>query len=51
MTTTAIALIVIILAVTAAILGGLGLLGLGADSRGLDARPHSDQLPNRPLFS
>lgn len=51
MTTTAIALILIVLAVTAAILGSLGVLGLGQDSRGLDPRPHSDELPNRPLFS
>ena len=51
MTTTSIAFIVIILAVATAILGGLGVLGLGQDSRGLDTRPHSDELPNRPLFS
>jgi hypothetical protein len=51
MTTTAIALLLIVLAVTAAILGSLGVLGLGQDSRGLDTRPHSDELPNRPLFS
>jgi hypothetical protein len=51
MTTTAFALLIIVIAVTAAILGALGVLGLGQDSRGLDARPHSDELPNRPLIS
>jgi hypothetical protein len=51
MTTTAIALFIVILALTVAVLGGLGVLNLGQDSRGLDTRPHSDELPNRPLLS
>ena len=46
-----IALVLLIVSVIAVILGGLGIAGLGKDSRGLDARPHSDDRPARSLLS
>jgi hypothetical protein len=46
-----IALLVLLISVTAAVLGGLGLAGLGKDSRGLDSRLHSADRPERSLFS
>ena len=51
MTTNDLFLVLLIISVIVAALGGLGFAGLGKDSRGLDTRPHSDELPNRPLFS
>jgi hypothetical protein len=46
-----IAAIVLIVSVLVAVVGGLGFAGIGNDSRGLDPRPHSDELPNRSLLS
>jgi len=40
-----------VVAWVAAIAGGLGLFGLGADSRGLDDRQHNDERPWRSLLS
>jgi hypothetical protein len=41
----------LIVAIVVAILGGLGVFGLGQDSRGLDTRPHSEDRPARSLLS
>jgi hypothetical protein len=46
-----IALLLLILSVVVAVLGGLGVFGLGSDSRDLDARPHSGDRPARSLLS
>jgi hypothetical protein len=46
-----IAPILLIVAVLAAILGGLGIFGLGKDSRALDTRSHSGDRPGRSLLS
>jgi hypothetical protein len=46
-----IAPLLIIIAVLAAVLGGLGIFGLGKDSRGLDIRSHSGDRPGRSLQS
>jgi hypothetical protein len=43
--------IALIVSVLVAVLGGLGVAGFGKDSRGLDPRPHSDELSNRSLLS
>lgn len=51
MNTNDIALLLLIVAVIAAVLGGLGVFGLGQDSRGLDTRPHSGERPGRWLQS
>ena len=51
MTTNDIAILLLILSVTAAVLGGLGVFGLGKDSRGLDTRQHSGDRPARSLLS
>jgi len=40
-----------LIAFVLAVLGGLGLFGLGADSRGLEARSHLDERPGRSLMS
>jgi hypothetical protein len=45
------ALVLLILSVIVAALGGLGFSGLGKDSRGLDTRPHSNDRPSRSLLS
>ena len=44
-------LVLLIASVLLAALGGLGIAGLGKDSRGLDARPHSLDRPDRSLLS
>jgi hypothetical protein len=46
-----IALVLFLVAWVAAVLGGFGVFGLGKDSRGLDARLHSDDRPFRSLQS
>jgi hypothetical protein len=46
-----IALVLFLVALVAAVLGGFGIFGLGKDSRGLDARPHSDDRAVRSLLS
>jgi hypothetical protein len=46
-----IAIVLLILSVIALVLGGLGVFGLGKDSRGLDARPHSGDRPARSITS
>jgi hypothetical protein len=46
-----IALVLLIIFVTAAVLGGLGVLGLGKDSRGLDSRRQAFDRPERSLLS
>jgi hypothetical protein len=51
MTTNDLFLVLLILSVLVAALGGLGFAGLGKDSRGLDTRPHSDDRPSRSLLS
>jgi hypothetical protein len=51
MNTNDIALVLVILSVIAAVLGGLGVIGLGKDSRGLDARPYSGDSPGRSMLS
>lgn len=51
MNTNDIAIVLLLLAVLAAVLGGLGIFGLGKDSRGLDARQHSGDRPTRSLLS
>lgn len=51
MNTNDIALVLFILFTIAAGLGGLGVFGLGKDSRGLDTQPHSSDNPGRSLLS
>jgi len=51
MNTNDIAILLLLLSVTAAVLGGLGVFGLGKDSRGLDTRQHSGDRPARSLLS
>jgi len=51
MNTNDIALVLLIVSVIVAALGGLGFAGLGKDSRGLDTRPHSNDRPTRSLLS
>ena len=51
MTTSAIAIVLLLLTFVAAILGGLGVFGLGEDSRGLDPAGYSDDRPGRSLLS
>ena len=43
--------VLIVASVFVAALGGLGIAGLGKDSRGLDIRLHSDDRPDRSLLS
>jgi hypothetical protein len=51
MNTNDIAFLLLIVSVLAAVLGGLGFLGLGKDSRGLDSRSSSGDLSNRSMLS
>jgi hypothetical protein len=46
-----IAPVLLIVAVLVAVLGGLGVFGLGKDSRGLDIRSRSEDRPGRSLQS
>jgi hypothetical protein len=46
-----IATVLLIVAVVLAVLGGLGIFGLGKDSRALDTRSHSGDRPHRSLLS
>jgi len=43
--------VLIVASVFVAALGGLGIAGLGKDSRRLDIRLHSDERPERSLLS
>jgi hypothetical protein len=51
MNTDGIVIVLLVLSVIAAALGGLGIFGLGEDSRGLDTRPHAFDRPERSLLS
>jgi hypothetical protein len=51
MNTTDLLLILLIVSVIVAALGGLGFAGLGKDSRGLDTRQYSNDRPSRSLLS
>ncbi|MEP6762526.1 MAG: hypothetical protein ABJA93_14320 [Sporichthyaceae bacterium] len=51
MTTSAFAIVLLILTFAVAILGGLGVFGLGEDSRGLDPRDSSADRPGRSMLS
>ena len=44
-------LVLLLASVIAAALGGLGIAGLGKDSRRLDIRVHSNDRPERSLLS
>jgi hypothetical protein len=51
MNTNDIFLVLLVASVIVAVLGGLGIAGLGKDSRHLDDRPHSYDRPDRSLLS
>jgi hypothetical protein len=51
MNTNEIFFVLLLASVIAAVLGGLGLAGLGKDSRHLDGRDHSYDRPERSLLS
>jgi hypothetical protein len=51
MNTTDLLLVLLIVSVIVAALGGLGFAGLGKDSRALDTRQHSNDRPGRSLLS
>jgi hypothetical protein len=51
MTTSVIAIVLIVIATGLAALGGLGVFGLGQDSRALDPQGYSDDRPGRSMLS
>jgi hypothetical protein len=51
MTTSVIALVLIVIAIALAAVGGLGAFGFGQDSRALDPQGYSDDRPGRSLLS